>query len=437
MIPDVEFGKAPYVVLVGNVGAGKSTIVEKLTGITGRSSTTSASFTRSADYFWVPDKSLLIADTPGANPRKEKMEHNIEIAGAFNYRPVSKLFIVARADTRLDQTLSNVTEYADRFVSLPMKAVSVLVTHMDIEKEWSEQEFQEALDEELGIEDSVYSGSNSSGDEILKSVLDVCRDTYQLNVTSESFLRLFKISNSNRKILKVTEDIVYQFKCYKECFDVERAKFSEKEKVDLYFEFKTFMGERIEVAKKEMSEQLGFDYYGEKGVSEAGHLANMVNQLRAILYDIRAEALAYQKDHGVTQLRKCPYCPRIWAKVEGCDGSTTCGNRPSVAYDVRDSSFSVLATFTFDITTRLKLRISRNGTRGIRQVNLSNSYDGCGRSIVWNEMQIVQVPSEFRETPGINTDDIVSLPSSARKVYSYLDKQLRAVGKRMIRRKKI
>ena len=65
------------------MGAGKSTIVEKLTGETGRSSDDGSSFTKTMDYLWTADKSLMIADTPGTNPRKEKLDHNMEIAAAL------------------------------------------------------------------------------------------------------------------------------------------------------------------------------------------------------------------------------------------------------------------------------------------------------------------------------------------------------------------
>ena len=85
---DVSTKDAPYVVLVGNCGAGKSTLVEKLTGVAGRSSNASLSFTRSSEYIWVPDKSLLVADTPGSNPMTEKIGHNIEIAQALNHKKV-------------------------------------------------------------------------------------------------------------------------------------------------------------------------------------------------------------------------------------------------------------------------------------------------------------------------------------------------------------
>ena len=98
---------------------------------------------------------------------------------------------------------------------------------------------------------------------------------------------------------------------YKEQFDQQIKKFPEKERVDLFFEFKAFMTAEVEAAKKEMSDILGFDFTGEDKFLQAGHVANMVNQTQAIIYDVRMESLNYQSDYEAGDLRKCPHCGRI------------------------------------------------------------------------------------------------------------------------------
>ena len=43
---------------------------------------------------------------------------------------------------------------------------------------------------------------------------------------------------------------------------------------------------------------------------------NISLQLRAILHDIRIETINYATvDHGVNDLRKCPHCGLVWAKI--------------------------------------------------------------------------------------------------------------------------
>ena len=53
------------------------------------------------------------------------------IAGALNYLPVSKMFILVKAETRLDSVVDNIRKYSDRFVTLDPSAIGVLITHMD------------------------------------------------------------------------------------------------------------------------------------------------------------------------------------------------------------------------------------------------------------------------------------------------------------------
>ncbi|XP_068751448.1 uncharacterized protein [Montipora capricornis] len=149
--------RAPYVVLLGDVGTDKSTLVEKLTGIKGRSSDANESFTQTFKPFCVPDGSLVVADTPDGNALKGKLDHNLEIARALNFRPVSRIFIVVKAETRIDSVVDNARKYADRFVELPMDVVGVLVTHMDM-VDWTEKEFIPLIEDELGIDTVVFLG---------------------------------------------------------------------------------------------------------------------------------------------------------------------------------------------------------------------------------------------------------------------------------------
>ena len=55
------YSQLPYVVLVGDVGSGKSTLYEKLTGIEGRSSAASVSFTRESEIATVQGKMTCTA----------------------------------------------------------------------------------------------------------------------------------------------------------------------------------------------------------------------------------------------------------------------------------------------------------------------------------------------------------------------------------------
>merc|ERR1711892_1636918 len=46
---------------------------------------------------------MKICDTPGSNAMEDNLLQNVWIAKAINYQSVSKLFIVVKANVRIDQ----------------------------------------------------------------------------------------------------------------------------------------------------------------------------------------------------------------------------------------------------------------------------------------------------------------------------------------------
>ena len=120
-----------------------------------------------------------------------------------------------------------------------------------------------------------------------------------------------------------------------------------------------------------------------------------------------------------TELRRCPHCGLVWAKIIGCDGATTCGERMSnhiVTYVQFDNNrLGQLATFCFTwLRGEKRLQIAKNGVRQLHYTNqvVGGAYGiGCGRSITWNAMAPVAIPQEFAEVaPPVTVEDIPLVP---------------------------
>ncbi len=359
------------------------------------------------------------------------LEHNVWIAAAFNYKPVSRLFIVVKAEHRKDTVVDNISKYATRFLeSAEMDVMGALVTHMDTVK-WTEEELTPDIERKLGIDAVVFSSIDTQAETLLSNILKTCKTKQSLTIDDENFLKFFKLHSNHFEILRCTNDEVKTFIAMKKNFDEVRKDFTGKDLVDLVFEFQAYMADQILQAQKRLSKKNSFTFYGDDAENEAGHIANMVNQLRIILYDVRTECVGFQSEHGVSQLRKCPHCGLIWTKVEGCDGSTTCGNRPSTLNDIRDAAFSVLATFSFEWIGN-KLNIIKRGNKNVKSEKSSSSeFAGCGNTITWNEMATVAVPDEFSETVRISTNDIKMLPPVASGFQKNLSNLIQTATKAM------
>lgn len=409
----------PTVVLLGNVGTGKSTLVEHITGISGISSDASESFTRSSHAFVTKCRQLQIIDTPGSNAMSHKVEHNMWIAHALNFAPVSLILMTVKAETRIDNTIDAVRVYAESFQDLS-DILGVVVTHMDTVN-WKPAEFLRHLEGELGIDKAIFAGLHTPGEAVIADILKACHEPQDLTIHAGNFLKFFKINNQNLKILKCVKDEVNTFKEITQHFTRFMLSMrEEKDKVDLVFEFQTYMSEQIIQAQRRVSEANSFTFMGDAMANEAGHIANLTNQLRSVLFDVRTMALGYTSGHGISDLRSCPYCGLIWAKLEGCDDGTTCGNLMT-GPDVRDARFGQLATFTFQWDGKT-LGISKTGSRQVTHsrpasANPRSAKVGCGRNIIWKEMAPVQVPPEFRETKAVTTDDVQLIPEKVQPTF--------------------
>ena len=275
-----------------------------------------------------------------------------------------------------------------------------------------------AIRNELGIDDVLFSMPSTSAKDLIRDIHSVCTEQHNLQVNDTNFLRLFKLHNNHSKILTLTARAVEAFLDLKTNFDEERITFNAKDQVDLIFEFQAYMEQEITLFQQLMAEEFNFSFLGQNAANEAGHVANMTNQLRVILQAIRVEALSYQSDHGANDLRQCPHCGLLWAKVEGCDGGTTCGSIPATPNDLRDQSYGVMATFDFRWVKGSKakkgnLSIRKRGTKKVKaQVRAHGRGLGCGASITWNAMRQVPVPPELMQGE-ITTDDVKEVPPGA------------------------
>ena len=170
-----------YIVLLGDAGAGKSAIVEKLTGEHGISSDSDQNFTTKTECFVVPDGSLVICDTPGSSSVADTFKDQSWFIEAMTYLPVWKILVTVKADTRIENVIKAVNEYSEHFLDMDEDVLGVLVTHMD-QVEWTPEACTKEISEQLGIVDVVFSSRSSSSVALLRDVHGICKATHTVQV---------------------------------------------------------------------------------------------------------------------------------------------------------------------------------------------------------------------------------------------------------------
>ena len=104
--------------LVGPAGAGKTTLMEKVTDHKKSSSGGGIRLNQRANYAWSKDNSLLLCDTPGVSVMNDKFARNMWIALALNLQPVSQILITVKADTRMENVIDRVKEFSFKLAAL-------------------------------------------------------------------------------------------------------------------------------------------------------------------------------------------------------------------------------------------------------------------------------------------------------------------------------
>jgi len=248
-----------------------------------------------------------------------------------------------------------------------------------------------------------------------------------LKVDHENFLILFRDLNKkkpkDKEILQYCQIEVENFKSKRDAFKGERMPYSAKDQVDLVFEFQATMKDDIIEAQQNLAEKFEFEFpEGPEGDNQAAHTSNLSNQMISELYKIRLETLGFQNSHGVSVLRKCPYCPCIWTKVEGCEGSTICGSRPNTR-EFRDPTYKDMSTYSFSWNrSRKVLSISKTGTKSARNYKTNEKGIGCGNSIDWSGMTPVNIPEEYNSTEqSLIMTDVPVLPEVAQNFNESVD----------------
>ena len=382
-----KMSELPYVILLGDVGAGKSTIVEKLTGATGRSSSASQSVTVISEVFEVYDHSLIICDTPGSNSMDNYFRCNLHIAHAMNFKPVSLVLIVVKADARMDNVIDNVEQYALGFLpeDFPIDLVGVCITHMDYVS-WAPSDLLSRLSSHLGIDSAMFVSQDSTRETIMESLRSQCaqREPVHMSIDGEIFFKLFQIDSVNIKVLTDCRREVGRYEKMKADFEQKKQELTEREQMYLVFEFLTFMLDQIGVSQKKLSEDNNFEFNEGPGMaSEAGHVANLSNQLNKVINDLRGEAAQYHRNLR-TDLGRCPYCPAVWRVNSWYSGAVICGVKANDGQILPNHDGIKLCTFqfTWDWDQR-KLIIDKHNRDEVLDSIHNQTFDesGCGNTI--------------------------------------------------------
>lgn len=413
------------IVLLGEVGSGKTTLMNKLTGADFKTGKNCTSVTSEVQICSSLDYNSVIFDFPGFKVLDDiipvfkaqyKTLRNIPIRGIC--------FIIERRDRPelIVDSLIGLQETFDDY----SKNIIIIITKTDEMDNTEKENTRNYIFKKTGFDKIIFSDINKNGYMILHDINSFISDMEVLSeVTPKSreFLRYFKKATDNR-MKQFKKEFVEEFE---ETIEIFQEKFDQPStdkalKRALFFALKDYKNNLIEryyeVAKREQDYS---DYVIEHVLSFSNHIFHDFEQFRVKAEKEMDICLTNYKGE-INRFKKCPYCSTIWFKISGCDGQTKCGERNTA----KDSFYGNYKDYYVKYENK-QLTITNNNInqnqiingKSISELSQSEAQEnnnrkingkhiiqpvGCGNYITWREMEDVtdKVNEILKDIP--NTD---------------------------------
>ena len=398
------------IILLGEVGSGKTTLMNKLTGSNFKTGKDCTSVTSEVQICSSLDYNSIIFDFPGF-----KVLDDIIPVFKVQYKTIRNIpirgicFIVERRD-RPELIVDSLIGLKETFEDY-CNNIIIIITKTDEMEDSKKRETKEYILKKTGFDKIIFSDIHKRGYEILDNINNFIRGMQVLSeVTPKSreFLKYFK---------KATDDRMKQFKKqftdeFEETIDIFQEKFDQPStdkalKRALFFALRDYKNNLIEryydVAKREQDYS---DYVLEHVLSFSNHIFHDFDEFRAKAEKEMDICLTNYKGE-TNRFKKCPFCGLIWFKIAGCDGKTRCGNRDLIKDKFFGHYKNYIVKYENKQLTITKEDINQNQIlngnefSGLSQNEVEENNNrsmngkhiieplGCGNYITWKEMEDV------------------------------------------------
>ena len=416
------------IILFGEVGTGKTTIINKLCGVDFLTKEAGFSCTREVQFAFTSDKTSIIIDFPGLSAAEDVVKHLKIQKTTLSVIPVRIICFLIKYD-RYDLIQKKAVQMLKIFYE-HKDNICIIITFSENIDMIKKSEIELIFKTKFKIENKnvIFSSKNTTSSELLN----------KLNVIKNSVSNISSIKFSERHLLNTagTEGIAFEIteerekivEKYNKAIELFRKEFTKATdyslKFALYYSFRDYKDNLIDsfsdmVKKKEIDTD-----------SAIVEILTFNNELYVKFNEITERFEKEMKIESATfnggndnRYKKCPYCGRIWFKIKGCN-SMRCGNRTKK----KDIFFGMFKTYVVKFTGEL-FNISTlsetNADAGVdnefygpteEENNINKNRgskhliapEGCGRSLNWSTLEDVTdaVMEELKKTYADKTYDL-------------------------------
>lgn len=417
------------IILFGEVGCGKTTIINKLCGVDLLTKEGGFSCTRDVQFAYTPDGSIVI-DFPGLNAAEEVVKHLKIQKSTLSVIPAKIICFIIKYD-RYDLIQKKAMEMFKIFYK-HKDNICVIISfseNLDLRKK-SEIEFIFQTKFKIPKNNVIFSSKYIDQRDLLKKI-NIIKNNVQ-NIPSIEFSERNLINTAGKdgvsfEVLEIREK---KIKEYSDAIKTFRKAFTETSeyslKFALYYSFRDYRDNLVEIFS-EIVQRTVVDT--DSAIVEIITFNNeLYEQFEKITKrfeaEMKVESAMFEENsnNNNNRYKRCPNCGRIWFKVKGCN-NMKCGNRTK-RKDIFFGRFkNYLVKFTGKLFNIITLKDEKVNT-GVdneffgptdeeKEKNKSREFkhkiipEGCGSSLNWETLEDVtdQVNEELKKTYADETYD--------------------------------
>ena len=392
------------IILLGSVGCGKTTLINKLSKNDG------FSCTRDVQYCSTSDGSIII-DFPGLNAAEDIVKHLKIQSSTLSVIPAKMICLVTKLTTRYDDIVKDLHQMVKIFES-NRDNLAIIVTFCEDLTLQQEAEIQKIIEKKMKInsQNIIFSSNKMSSEMLLDKINNIKSKMTNIEKIEFKDIDLLNIvgNDGDINVIEERDKFLDEFKNSLEKF---KEKFNKAEdnslKFALYFAFVDYKEELLErfseIVQKKVEDT---DTAIVEIVSFKNEIFSDFNGFTKLVQStLKAETANFDNKEENNRYKKCPHCGTIWFKVKGCN-SMNCGRRTKLR-DIFSGRFKnyvvkfIQGSFKIDTLSNVsdtnvgedtefeglteeekRMNMNRNGKSLIQP-------QGCGRNLDWTQMEDV------------------------------------------------
>ena len=308
----------PYVILIGAVGSGKTTLTEKLTGKRNLGvKAFGSSATRISTIYYT--ESFEFADTPGYMSCDNKLDHAVNIVCAMHYRPVSRIFILVKFDSRIDNMYRDIKDIVAPLLSY-RNLLTILVTAWDIsdQSDQTKLEIRNRFSKMLNVQSIYFVALETNGEELKRIVRAAITNAMTIDIPHRKLHKYFDIKKEDLEMITYISEKAHEYqKLVQDALARAEAYADQSEKENFAFYAQVALKGIIDNFKDDFIHEFELNFVNPE---EFASLDQLHVELTATLKGYRAYCKQFNtygngSNDPRSPFRKCPLCGEVYIKV--------------------------------------------------------------------------------------------------------------------------